>query len=173
MSEFISEVINKDDLVNFLVTYHKQNYNSEITPIKLQKALYFLYAYYIKYTHLISEDEKNDLEDYGYIPPELFKPNFEAWDYGPVDPDVYRKFKANGAEEFMTGSKLSEVLNVRNDFIEEFIYNFTQQIFNSGDFGLVELSHRDEAWKNHHSLERFSANRKIPSEEIIEEYSRK
>ena len=62
------------------------------TPLKIQKTLYFLWAFYsatygnIKY----DSDEKSefDLQD-GAYPPELFEPDFEAWRYGPVINKVY------------------------------------------------------------------------------------
>lgn len=47
-----------------------------VTPMKLQKLMYFCHADYLK-------QFGND----------LIKQNFEAWDYGPVIPSIYAEFK--------------------------------------------------------------------------------
>ena len=60
------------------------NYSNEkgygISNLKLQKILYFIQAYF-----LITVDEK------------CFKEKIEAWDFGPVVPEVYSEFKQYGA----------------------------------------------------------------------------
>lgn len=50
-----------------------------VTNLRLQKMLYIIQILYL--------GEKG-------VP--LFKSNFEAWDYGPVAPEVYRQFKMFG-----------------------------------------------------------------------------
>ena len=47
-----------------------------ITNLKLQKVLYFVQAYYL-----------------AKLNRPLFPDNIEAWEYGPVIPSVYRKYK--------------------------------------------------------------------------------
>lgn len=49
--------------------------NIPITPMKLQKLLYFLYKEFLQKTH-----------------DSLFTEKFEAWKYGPVLPSVYSQF---------------------------------------------------------------------------------
>ena len=49
-----------------------------ITNLKLQKVLYFAQAYYLS-----------------KIDRPLFSDNIKAWEYGPVIPDVYKKFRSN------------------------------------------------------------------------------
>lgn len=51
-----------------------------VSPMKLQKLVYFLYAEYLY-----------DEQDH------LFAERFEAWKYGPVLDDVYQAFKEYGA----------------------------------------------------------------------------
>ena len=50
-----------------------------VTPMKLQKLLYMIYARYLAVTET-----------------SLFADRFEAWQYGPVVPDVYNEFKHYG-----------------------------------------------------------------------------
>lgn len=52
----------------------------DITPMKLQKLIYFVYREYLKETGR-----------------SLFNERFETWRYGPVIPSVYDKFKKNGS----------------------------------------------------------------------------
>ena len=54
--------------------------NIKITPMKLQKLLYFLYKGYLKET--------------GFS---LFTEKFEKWQYGPVLPSIYYEFNSFGA----------------------------------------------------------------------------
>lgn len=162
----VSTVMTKSNLLKFLISYHKEKYETEITPIKLQKSFYFLFAYYIKF---FKSDETKDFDKiYGEIPDKLFESNFEAWDYGPVDPDIYSQYKYD-----MTITEknihVANVMSVNNPLIEEFILNYTEQIFNSGDFGLVELSHRDLCWSNNYK--EGLKGIQIPEEDIIREYS--
>jgi len=52
----------------------------EISPMKLQKLLYFVYKRYLQETGL-----------------SLFEEDFEVWQYGPVVPSVYHKFSSYGS----------------------------------------------------------------------------
>lgn len=56
--------------------------NVAITPLKLQKLVYFLYREYYKRT-----DEL------------LFSERFETWKYGPVVPSIYAEFSSYGNNE--------------------------------------------------------------------------
>lgn len=51
---------------------------AEITPLKLQKLLYFAHGW-----HLVLEESGQP----------LLRENIEAWTYGPVVPSVYHEFK--------------------------------------------------------------------------------
>jgi len=59
------------------VLYRAFGENRDITPMKLQKMVYFVYKKYLK--------------DTGYP---LFPERFEAWQYGPVLTSVYEEFKS-------------------------------------------------------------------------------
>lgn len=54
-------------------------HGENITPLKLQKLLYYVCGYYAAAT-------KSSLIDH----------TFEAWDYGPVVPEIYREFRVYG-----------------------------------------------------------------------------
>ena len=63
----------------------------EITPLKLQKLIYFLYKDYLKRT--------NDM---------LFSEPFETWTLGPVVPSVYAEFSSYGKNAIQTYAKDSQ-----------------------------------------------------------------
>lgn len=92
---------------------------------------------------------------------------FEAWDYGPVEPDLYHKLKAYGsgpvpdifnAEPYMPGdseyASISEVI---------------RQVGNAGARRLVAITHWDGgAWSKHYSSGRRGIV--IPNADIFAEY---
>ena len=62
------------------ILFRAKNEEMAVSPMKLQKLVYFLYAEYLY--------NEND---------HLFAERFEAWKYGPVLDDIYQAFKEYGA----------------------------------------------------------------------------
>ncbi|ETT55820.1 hypothetical protein BSK66_22230 [Paenibacillus odorifer] len=60
-----------------------------MTPKKLQKVLYYAYAWYLTFEN----------EDAERIDRKLFDADFEAWVHGPVIPEIYDEFKHLGYSE--------------------------------------------------------------------------
>lgn len=136
MKEFYFDDV--DILINHLLYKYK-----ELPPLKLQKNLYFLFAFYSG-TYQVEEKEGNSEFSYLY-PRYLFNADFEAWTYGPVIREVYNKNKNNGysAKKFefdMNSTKDKEISN--------FIDDVSDMIMNKSDFALVDRSHGDQVWKN-------------------------
>ena len=80
-------MINIFDLSDYLLYLGKEKSKvdgeeatSDITPLKLQKLLYYCQAY--------------SLGLYGEI---LFSNIIEAWEHGPVVPEIYNKYKSHKA----------------------------------------------------------------------------
>ncbi|MCJ1996648.1 hypothetical protein GYN67_08085 [Lactococcus piscium] len=150
-------------LINYLFLL-----NRDITPLRLQKTLYFMYAYYgATYGQLNKDQEGSSVYEGGYpYPQELFSANFEAWRFGPVIDDVYIKFKENAytAEDWEPAdNNLADV--------KKFLVDLFEQLMSVGDFGLVERSHMDDCWK----LEYVEGRQhiKMDSNDIIREYVEK
>jgi len=144
-----------------------------ITPIKMQKALYFCFAYWAgfvnkgKIDQVISQEENNM----------LFSDKFEAWAYGPVVPSVYfnertAMFFRTNKEELEAVKKVEVVLD-NNAYLKETIDSILNDLFEISDFKLVSLSHMDKSWQNHFNSYASKHNEMIPSEEIINEYTTK
>lgn len=156
------------DHVDHLVEYLFKKYGI-LTPIKLQKGLYFLYAYYgatygITYGKLEELDgiSERNYDDYQF-PPRLFDADFEAWTYGPVIRKVWKKHKNSeyNPEE--------NDLNVNGEILL-FINELFEQINSVSDFSLVDRSHEDESWSDAYSKGK-STN--INKEQLIKEYKDK
>ena len=73
-SEFI--LISAVTVANNFIRRAKEEHHA-ITPLKLQKLVYFLYKSYLQKT--------ND---------KLFSEQFETWTYGPVVPSIYTEFNS-------------------------------------------------------------------------------
>ena len=111
----------------------------EIRPLKLQKGLYFLFAFYI---NTYSVEHKKDVIETEYtFPKYLFKADFEAWTYGPVISDVYLKFKN---EEY---TPRQYQFSKKDKEIEIFIKDVMEMILEKSDFALVDRVHEDLSWE--------------------------
>ncbi len=113
---------NKYTLANYIEEKYQEIYSKKITPLKLQKSLYFLFGYYIL--------EKGENDDF------LFNANFQAWKYGPIEKDVYYNKKDYINKETISGE------------VKYFIDNYLNNIFNVSDFNLINISHTHNCWKN-------------------------
>ncbi|QFG44225.1 Panacea domain-containing protein [Streptococcus mutans] len=114
---------------------------ADITPKKLQKLLYYCFAWHLALTaENNSSDELNSSL--------LFKATFEAWAHGPVIPEVYDKYKNYKAEVIPTsGLKLeaSDYLNKDElDSIKQVIEVYGNFNGNQMEF----LTHNEDPWKN-------------------------
>ena len=157
-------IFDAKDLANYIYKYYDNRYSRPISPIKMQKSLYFLFAYWGGYVRKANDNMKNVECDVATLPEEiLFDNKIEAWTYGPVIPDIYTIMNSidgrNGVE------------NVEQSEIRDFIDDVLDDIFVISDFKLVDISHMDEAWKRHYKKEALHHNEEIPKEEIIKEYA--
>ncbi|GEK88873.1 Uncharacterized phage-associated protein [Alkalibacterium putridalgicola] len=149
-----------DDLVSHLYSAF-----GELTPLKLQKTLYFLFAIY---SGLYTGDEKEGVQEETYsMPKYLFSEDFEAWTYGPVIRNVYVQYKHQGGYEkkeydFDDSDKVDAE-------IKKFISDVGQQIIAKSDFSLVDRSHEDKAWKEAIGTEEAIMDK----DEIVNEYRRR
>lgn len=121
---------------------------SNDTPIKIQKGLYFLWAYYsATYGNIDSSNNaQSEFDSMDPYPEFLFEPNFQAWMYGPVDPDIYHQYKSEENPQFSETKINFDSTNKKE--IQKFMDNFIRQINEVNDFGLVSRSHQDSAWSS-------------------------
>lgn len=69
--------------------------NIDITPMKLQKLIYFTYRDYLKQTGK-----------------PLFREPFETWKYGPVLPSIYYEFKKYGSNTIREYGKENDGITI-------------------------------------------------------------
>ena len=155
--------------VRNLAAYIQKKYFEDkqmmISPIKMQKSLYFLFAYWGGFVR--KSNRYPDVEDnMGKYDERLFDEPIEAWVYGPVIPVVYREF--DNIESYYSENIFSGL-----DQVKDFVDGLLKDLFNVSDFTLVEISHEDKAWKMNFSKDNLRHNTEIYKEEIIQEYANK
>lgn len=153
------------DSVNQIVE-HVMSKVDGITPIRIQKNLYFLFAYYgATYGQMNSENEEVGFSEGGSFPQYLFNADFQAWKFGPVIDEVYYHFKD---EKYSPNEWIPQTPEEK--MVSEFINNLLSQFESVGDFGLVERSHQDKAWIDAYEK---GYNQTIDNNFLVNEYVEK
>jgi len=118
-------------------TVLKKSFNEEIdvTPMKLQKLLYFIYRDYLKSTDI-----------------RLFSERFECWRYGPVLSSIYAEFKSFGAKPI---TKFARNADGSGDFVDlkkvptlkKVVNNVWDDYKDASGIELSEITHqKGSAW---------------------------
>ncbi len=153
------------DVARFISQKYKEKFSKDISPIKIQKSLYFLYALWAKDILKNTEDEKIEMNEhlYEYKDKELFKVNFHAWTYGPVVKEIRNKnsYISDG------NNNISLESLIKDDFLSDWFDSKLESIFNTNDFVLVDVSHRDLAWREARVI---SDDQEMNNLDILNEY---
>lgn len=159
----------KDNIVNYIIQRHMEDYGFKISPLKLQKTLYLLYAMWAGNAILLNEkidiSGNENVEYTGKFNIDIFEPQFEAWEYGPVDRGVYFKFKKGGytgVHNIVDGEQMGTIY--------PFVNSILGQTFKANDFALVKLTHKDKSWIDVFNIDP-TGHSKILKNSIIKEYS--
>lgn len=155
-------VFDVKELAAYIQKKYKEDKQMQISPIKLQKSLYFLFAYWgglVRKSVLYPLSVEENFSSYDEY---LYDATIEAWVYGPVVPDVYH--------ETNIASFYNDNIFVGKEKIKEFIDGLLNELFEVSDFTLVEISHQDTSWKRNFSHSDQFHNNEIPKEDIVEEY---
>ncbi|MCO8292669.1 Panacea domain-containing protein [Tetragenococcus halophilus] len=145
--------------------------DSDMGPIRLQKSLYFLYAFYgATFGKIQGSTDKGELSEIeNSYPNELFNAEFEAWQYGPVIRDVY--FKNRDLQyENMEDNTNSDYSNRDEREVLKFIDNLLDDLNEMSDFALVDRTHQDNAWGSKFDIENPYDSKAIDNQELIAEY---
>lgn len=126
--------------------------NWKVTNLQLQKVLYLAEIVYLgrnNGTPLIDSD-------------------FEAWSYGPVNPELYKATKMFGAgpiKDFFYGMEDLDRNSPENKHLED----AWDKLGNVASWRLVSATHRNNgAWAKHYKSKCYGI--KIPKEDMYEEY---
>ncbi len=154
-------LVKAKELACYISEYYNEKTGKIISPIKLQKSLYFCFAYwggFVRKSKLQNTEitiEKSEI---------LFDENIEAWVYGPVVPEVYRESKIYQYK--------NDNLFENNEEVKEFIDGILDDIKDVSDFKLVEVSHGDNCWRKNFNPNCSTHNTIIDKEDIISEYAK-
>ncbi len=126
------------------------------TNLELQKIIYL--------AHMIH------LGEYGLDSP-LVKGHFQAWDFGPVHPELYHKAKIFGAEPVI--NIFRRYPNLDESTLEAKTLSTTyDRISDFSGSRLIAITHwEDGAWFNNYDPD--YSNNIIPNEDILEEYTKR
>jgi len=116
------------DIANYFLSKAEQQGQELLSNLKLQKLVY-----YAQGIHLALDNEP------------LFPDEIQAWDYGPVVPELYHRYKNFGASCIPADPKFDP------EAVDGDTADFLDEIFNAfGQFSairLMEISHKDECWQ--------------------------
>lgn len=158
------KIYNALDVARYIINKCNQE-DSALSNLKLQKVLYFVQANFL----LQTEDNHP-----------CFGNRIEAWNFGPVIPDVYHEFKRFGSssipaiEEYMDFSdglwnaenkKYTESIIEKNDRI--LIDEMVEQCKKYSATDLVNITHNQKPWKDAYSR---GYNIEITNAAILEYY---
>lgn len=132
------------ELSKYIVNRFSQQSPNGITPMKLQKLLF-----YVKVWTLVAGNE-------------IVIADFEHWDYGPVNREVYDDYRRYGSKSIDVGD--SDNLDLYEPQKE--LINFIIENYISFDaFALSAMTHMEDPWK------KTNRNEVIPNELINSYYS--
>lgn len=131
------------DICRYVVHYSNQK-NYGTSNLRLQKILYFIQAYFLKIKGK-----------------PCFKEPIEAWDFGPVVPKAYNRYKYFGAGDILDYERYFDDFDTPRDkkIVDEVVdllskYTTTQ---------LVSITHRQSPWKDNYEP---YENNKIPIRDL-------
>ncbi len=115
------------DVINFFLSKIDDAAGSCITPLKLQKLLFYAQGWYMSFFKV-----------------SLFANDFQAWVHGPVIPEVYFKFRDNGYHAIdKVEADLSKFDPMQVELLKE-VYD----VYGMYDAKVLErMTHRDAPWK--------------------------
>lgn len=112
-------------IARYIVNYSNQKNDPWFSNLKLQKLLYFCQAYFLLTTER-----------------PCFGDAIEAWDFGPVVPNVYHEFKRFGAGWIPTTFDETVIDKKTRTLIDDVVDNFKDY----DNVALTTLVHAQDPW---------------------------
>ncbi|MDR0854444.1 MAG: DUF4065 domain-containing protein [Clostridiales Family XIII bacterium] len=141
------------DIANWFVLYNQKFVDEGeaelITPLKLQKLLYYAQA-----TFLAIKDEA------------LFEDEIYKWEFGPVVPTLYKKYSDLGARGIEPTSVDTGGTKKVDDFYEQLLEASYEKYNRFSAYGLSEKTHSETPWQR-------TKRNEIISKQAIQEYFKK
>lgn len=154
------------DIARYIINYSNDK-NYGVSNLKLQKLLYFVQAFF-----LVNNKE--------HCP--CFSNQIEAWDFGPVVPDVYHEYKQYGSTDIPRISSIfifdkdnpwdGKIINFDDSFIagshKKLINEVVDHFADYSATDLVARTHCQAPWKNAYIPHQ---NNIITNESILEYFN--
>ena len=136
------------EIANYIVSYFSNiatnSIEGDLTNLKLQKLLYYCQVLSLK---------QNDKV--------LFNETIEAWDYGPVIPNIYQKYKTFSRNVLDTNTPN---LLLKPDHIKSIVDEVIEDKGKYTGIALMHMTHQDNAWKR-----AFKSQDRIISVDLIKQ----
>lgn len=114
------------EIANLLLRLADNCYGSEpISNMKLQKLLYYEQGYHLA----------------AFGTP-LFDEEIEAWQYGPVVPEIYEKYKSHESRGILPDDSGSDIEGEEYELFYDVFHTFNA--FSA--YGLMERTHKEDPW---------------------------
>lgn len=119
-----------NDIAEYVIEYCNKH-NLSISNLRLQRLLYFIQAYFL----MQSKGERAAFSD-----------DIEAWDVGPVIPNVFNKYKRFGTGQipYYDGSYADMFPDDNRNYIEDVIEYFKDK----SSVYMMEITHRQKPWSS-------------------------
>lgn len=162
-------ILDKNALAGYFLKHYQDKYNRKVSPIKFQKGMYFLFAFWAQYANKMKDAGVAGKGESTTFDLQLFDAEFEAWQYGPVDRELYGKYNADSIVRISSEQLFKGVSDQIADTVASYIDDMLEQVYDVNDFSLVDISHEDEVWQSTYD-KNPAGNGSMVSEAIIEEY---
>ena len=111
-----------DNVQKTIIHVHRERFDESPTPMKLQKLCYYAQGY------SLAEGE------------ELFSEDFQAWQHGPVIPNLYSKYKD------YKWRQITEEVSIQDQSIYCFIKEIVSAYGSYDGAMLSTMTHREKPW---------------------------
>lgn len=160
---------------DYIAIRYKEQYGEDISILKMNKVLYFCFAYWGAYVRMgknnIDNIEVEEIEEYNDY---LFNAEFKAGIYGPYIeklPKNQNKYILILKEEnYIYCDIIKGLVRIKyNGEVFKYLDRLIRDLFNANEFDLMDISKKDEEYKraknNNYGL--------MDNDKIIDEYYKK
>jgi uncharacterized phage-associated protein len=119
------------DVAAYLIQKAHDDNVQDMTPLKLQKLLYFAQGWYLA-IHKVP----------------LFKDRIFAWEYGPVIDSVYQRYKNGPVANITPDMSLGNAKNITDSRAKKVLNEMWKRYGKETAFALVGMTHVSKPWKD-------------------------
>ena len=164
-------IFNVRSFADYLAIRYKEQYGEDISILKINKVLYFCFAYWGAYVRMGKRNIDNmEVKIPEYFKEYLFDTKFKAGVYGPY---IERLPKCNNKYviQYKEDKELHKfiVYHTYNGNVYKFLEPLIRDLFKANEFDLMDISMKDEEYKRAKNNNYGIMN----NDKIINEYCKK